>query len=512
MAVLNVIFKIPLSAWGLLIFLLLTSHFVRNRFRPVLYKVPGPFIASFTDFWRLYDVARGHHHDALIRLHREYESELVRIGPNTVSVADPEAVKVIYGLNKGFTKSDFYVVQQAVSQGKPLENLFNTVREDFHAAIRRPVAHAYSMTTLVQFEPFVDTTSQVFCRRLTELFAGTRKVCDLGKWLQYYAFDVIGEITFSKRFGFLETGSDIEGIIADLEWRLVYFATCGQIPILDRLLLKSPLAMRVIPTNHVVKFTLQHIKERLAKPVDRKDFLSMFLKAKELYPDVVTDRQVMSYSVSNVFAGSDTTAISLRSVLYYLLKNPRILMKVVAEIDDTVGDRDCSQLPISFNESNRMPYFQAVLKEGMRMHPAVGLLLERKVPENGAIIAGTWLPGGTTVGINPWVLHRNKRVFGEDADCFRPERWLEADPETLRAMDRSFLAFGSGPRTCIGKNISLLEMAKIIPQLLWTFEFELAEPEEEWKLLDMWFVKQTNFSLNLKARPGRGIVIDSINP
>lgn len=135
-----------------------------------------------------------------------------------------------------------------------------------------------------------------------------------------------------------------------------------------------------------------------------------------------------------------------------------------------------------------MPYLQATIKEALRIHPAVGLLLERKVPREGCKIAGAWMPGGTIVGINPWVLHRDKDVFGADADIFRPERWLEAEPEALKIMDRSMLAvstyrtavpgvhdnkikqFGSGPRTCIGRNTSLLEMSKIVPQLLWTFE------------------------------------------
>lgn len=69
-----------------------------------LRTIPGPLLASMTNLWRLIDVLQGQHHDTLIRLHREHKSKLIRIGPNTVSVADPEAVKVIYGLNKGFQK------------------------------------------------------------------------------------------------------------------------------------------------------------------------------------------------------------------------------------------------------------------------------------------------------------------------------------------------------------------------------------------------------------------------
>lgn len=211
-------------------------------------------------------------------------------------------------------------------------------------------------------------------------------------------------------------------------------------PPLDGFLLKNPMAMRMIPNNHVVKFSVQQVQERINKPTNRKDFLSAFLQAKKDWPDLVDDRQVLSYSNSNIFAGSDTTAISLRSILYYALKTPHVLRQVVAEIDSTVGDRDCSRNPISFSEANQMPYLQATIKESLRMHPAVGLLLERIVPANGVSIAGTFLPAGTVVGICPWVLHRDKRIFGEDADTFRPERWLEASSESLKLMERSNLA------------------------------------------------------------------------
>ena len=214
----------------------------------------------------------------------------------------------------------------------------------------------------------------------------------------------------------------------------------GQIPILDRFLLKNPLVMKMLSTNHVVKFTLEQVQARISKPSDRKDFLQSFLQAHEDDPQLVDKRQVLSYANSNVFAGSDTTAISLRAILYYMLKNPRVLEQVIAEVDDVVGDRDCDSEPISYAESNQMPYFQAVLKEAMRMHPAVGLLLERVLPADGIEIANHRLPGGTVVGMCPWVLHRDQRVFGADADEFRPERWLEADDEALKVMQRSNLA------------------------------------------------------------------------
>jgi cytochrome P450 len=81
-----------------------------------------------------------------------------------------------------------------------------------------------------------------------------------------------------------------------------------------------------------------------------------------------------------------------------------------------------------------MPYLQAVMKEAMRLHPAVGIPMSRYVPKGGAEIDGHWYPTGTVVGINAWVVHHDNGVFGEDADIFRPERWLEGD---TRIMERT---------------------------------------------------------------------------
>ena len=80
------------------------------------------------------------------------------------------------------------------------------------------------------------------------------------------------------------------------------------------------------------------------------------------------------------------------------------------------------------------------MKEAMRLHPGVAYPLERYVPPEGATICGVELPGGTNVSVTAPVVHMDKAVYGVDADDFRPERWIEADAEQLKLMDRSFLA------------------------------------------------------------------------
>ena len=134
-----------------------------------------------------------------------------------------------------------------------------------------------------------------------------------------------------------------------------------------------------------------------------------------------------------------------------------------------------------------LPYLDAVIKEAMR--PSVGLLLERHVPPGDAQICGQHIPGGTIVGITAWVLQYDQVVYPEPEKLI-PERRLESSEEQLKQMGQSFFAFDAGSRTCIGKNILLMEMVKIVSQLLRKFEVTLTYRDREWKTKNSWFVQK----------------------
>lgn len=205
----------------------------------------------------------------------------------------------------------------------------------------------------------------------------------------------------------------------------------------------------------------------------RSDLMSMFLKAKDDRPDFFHDGRVLTMAVSMSFAGSDTTAISLSAAFYYLLKNPQCYRKLIEELDTAieVGDvQNRSTGLVTWAESQRLPYLDACIKETFRLHPAVGLPLERIVPAGGVEILGERVAAGTIVGCSAWVIHRRPEIFGEDADSYRPERWIDADRESRKEMEGNMFHFGMGARTCIGKNISLLEIYKLVPCFLRRFE------------------------------------------
>lgn len=125
-------------------------------------------------------------------------------------------------------QSDFYPVQNAVAKGRRLQSLFSTVDEDYHARYRRCVNNAFAMSSLVNYEPLVSSTVGVFLDKTQEMYANTGKSCNFSQWLQYFAFDVIGDLTWSKRLGFVEENRDVDGIIAFLQRFLSYAGPVSQ--------------------------------------------------------------------------------------------------------------------------------------------------------------------------------------------------------------------------------------------------------------------------------------------
>jgi cytochrome P450 len=360
-------------------------------------------------------------------------------------------------------------------------------------------------------ESAVDSCTEILTSQLTK-FADSGNPIDLGIWLQYYAFDVVGEMTFAKKLGFLQEGRDIDGMIKAIQGMLVYASLCGQIPEMHKILLGNPLFPIFVPSmeswNQVVQFTLKAINSRASLRRDGeidqddtgegKDMLSRWMAIHRADPEKFSTTNAIVHLSGNVFAGSDTTAIALRAILYFLMRDPDIMAKAQAEIDAAVRDGKVSN-PISYRESlAQLPYMSAVIKESLRLHPSVGLILEREVPKPGVTICGRFIPAGTTVGINAWVVNRNEQVFF-DADSFIPERWINTSPEKLKEMDHCILTFGAGPRTCVGKNVSFIEMHKIIPQLLRNFEIRLHR-SEEWKTRNIWFVQQDGLVCDLVRR------------
>ena len=243
------------------------------------------------------------------------------------------------------------------------------------------------------------------------------------------------------------------------------------------------------------RFALQRIAEREreeaamgSKAKEREDLLDKFRKAKKERPEHITIREVLGLSLSTIIAGSEPrsvllslshlpvltpcqSAISLTATLYYVLRTPGCYRKLQDELSSHVPTVSSSTYPqIPFTTARSLPYLHACIQEAFRIHPPFGITFERLVPSPGATICGHYIPAGTIVGVNPGVVQRDKATFGDDVDCFRPERWLTHDEEKVREMERAMFQFGAGSHMCLGRNVALMEIYKLVPSLLRMFE------------------------------------------
>jgi len=137
----------------------------------------------------------------------------------------------------------------------------------------------------------------------------------------------------------------------------------------------------------------------------------------------------------------------MQSFTHHVLRSPEIYSRIKRELDTATAENRLSTFP-TWNEVQALPFFQACLKEAMRVRPAVGLNITRLVPPEGAEIDGQRFPGGTRVALNGWVLHRDQQIFGADADVYRPERWLEGGEAKAKEMERYMFQFGGGSHLC----------------------------------------------------------------
>lgn len=143
----------------------------------------------------------------------------------------------------------------------------------------------------------------------------------------------------------------------------------------------------------------------------------------------------------------------MQSFFWHIFSSPQIYQTLTHEIQTAITT---GTIPATGNftwaQSQGLPYLQACLKEAMRLRPAVGLNMTRLVPSEGAELDGEFFPGGTSVACNGWVIHRDRETFGQDADEFRPERWLENE-ERAKRMERYMVHVSYVPASCFSPSL-----------------------------------------------------------
>lgn len=163
-------------------------------------------------------------------------------------------------------------------------------------------------------------------------------------------------------------------------------------------------------------------------------------------------------------AGADTTGTALGSVLRFLVTDPAALKKARDEIvaADQAGKLST---PIMYEETRvHLPYFVACIKEGLRLNPPATNLFARVVPAGGKVIDGHFIPEGTEITSHAYTVQRDVAMYGADAEAFKPQRWLESEQRAFD-LDAAQFTFGVGARICLGKDVAIMELYKLLPEV-----------------------------------------------
>nr|AMZ03385.1 cytochrome P450 CYP71D383 [Plectranthus barbatus] len=192
----------------------------------------------------------------------------------------------------------------------------------------------------------------------------------------------------------------------------------------------------------------------------------------------LTDGNITAVLMDMLIAGSETSAGAVEWAMSELMKNPRILRKVQVEVRE-VFDKNGY---IEEEKLHELKYLQLVIKETLRLHPPLPLLVPRMSSQR-CEINGYEIPAKTRVLINAWALGRDPKYWNDDAEEFIPERFAH---KTMDYMGNSYeyMPFGSGRRICPGMSFGLANVEFTLATLLYHFDWELP-PGIEREDLDM---------------------------
>ncbi|KAK7262408.1 hypothetical protein RJT34_29981 [Clitoria ternatea] len=242
-----------------------------------------------------------------------------------------------------------------------------------------------------------------------------------------------------------------------------------------------------------------------------KDFLDILLDvAEEKDCEVrLTRNHIKSLILDYFTAATDTTAISVEWAIAELFNNPKVLKKAQEEVDRVIG----KERLVCEADSPDLPYIHAIIKETMRLHPPLPMLMRKGIED--CVVNGYMIPQGSIICVNLWAMGRDPKIWENPLE-FRPERFLEGEGKAIDIKGQHFelLPFGTGRRGCPGMSLAMRELPTIIGALIQCFEWKMVDSQGQ--ILD-----HGKSTLNMDERPGLtvprannlvGVPIARLNP
>ncbi|KAF8678201.1 Cytochrome P450 monooxygenase [Rhizoctonia solani] len=514
---------------------LLDPHDYRRRFS-------GPWLASISGSWMARSASSGQHYQNLLQAHEKY-GKFVRIGPNHISISDPDALEEVYGHSNGLLKSEFYDI---FVSGTGDRNVFNTRDRAIHTMKRKRIANIFSPQNVGAFEPRIRVHIQRFCDQLDmrcdQAAIGTsgfnwvakdgQAVLNSCPQFAYLNFDVISDLALGTPFGMVEAQKDSIPTVLSLTSKksikgvapvhLSAVATQGGMTLgsypswVWKLLFYAPWNFSKIAAFRNFEDATQAAVE--ANVIRREnegqetnergvDLLDKLFEVKNADGSPLTRPEIDAEATITLAAGSDTTANSLSAMSYYIASNADVKKKLQHELDSIDlssalkmnyfdMDKPTCIIP-SFEQVKNLPYLGACVKETLRLYSTVGSGLPRVVPEGKTLtVAGQAFNAGSIVSVPSYCTNRSS-VWGPDAEVYRPERWLE---EGASSLNKYFAAFSTGPRGCVGRNLANLNLLLVSSTFFRRYDIELASPTTKFRTFESFVRDAAHCEVAIKRR------------
>ncbi|KAH8680550.1 cytochrome P450 [Xylariales sp. PMI_506] len=482
------------SSIAVSILISLCSLAVWRLFLSPIRDIPGPKWASLTRLWHMNEIWGGHQNITILELHKKH-GHFVRIGPNEVSVTHPEVIKKMILTPQ--LKGHWYKMMRFPDWR--FRTPMSVLEPRAKVELSKQLASAYAMTNVIKSEEHITVQIEGLLQWLDK-YANSHEPMDLAKFFTFTAFDIVGEVVFSKPFGFLEKGIDIDNCIAQTLQFECYISIAAFAQWLHNLLVANPVVtwLGIMPTNYLAKTSNLALEARKKNQEARFDFVAHWLKAHEKSPDKLSYRDLQSAVMANVGAGSDTVSCALQSTVYHMIRHPNAWQRAREEIDRARDQEGiCIDRVISYTDAQKLPYLQACFKEALRIFHPVSMGTPRVVPKGGISIGGRFFTAGTTLSLNTFSMNLSKDVWGPDAQEYKPERWMVEDPS---ALERNFLPFSGGIGACVGQHLAKVEIFKILTTIIRDYDIEQAQVGHEWKYHAYFTVVPGDWPVYIKKR------------
>ncbi|KAK9350688.1 cytochrome P450 [Lipomyces doorenjongii] len=458
-----------------------------------LKRFPSAGFSGITSLWSLYHNYRYKRYYAIHKAHEKL-GPAVRVQPNHISFSSPDAFYDIYSHSATrIIKDGFYD-----SISGEFRATGDTRSREEHSRKRRVVAHAFSVRGVAEYEPAVMKATEDLVDQLDKRTGAGAGSFNIEKWIHLYTFDAIGDILFSNNFGFLKLGDDlcmaethngkkyvvhaIDSFLGGVRFsNLLGYLGNASAKFLKKYLLHWTYGAKM--SANFTNMSIYRAKRRMdiTSDYNKNDIMSRFLSVGSSTEEKsMPFGEMIAECNALVNAGNDTIGSALTNIVFHLAKNSEAQVKLQQILDEILADdvvvprhdmiKDCQ-------------YLRACIDESLRDKPPVGIGLPRKLPPEGATIAGYFVPGNTTVSAATWSIHHDSNLFPQPFQ-FRPERWLD---EEEGAIARKYcLPFSTGGRACVGRNLAYLEMDMAVATLFHRYKVELADPNFELDSLE-WF-------------------------